>query len=55
MEHSKDMAEGRVPFGHHGFNNRCKKVKFYHRSMAENVAYNAGYSDPPKVWFIKKI
>jgi len=49
MVHSKDMAEKRVPFGHMGFDQRIKKIKFSYKSVAENVAYNMGYSDPPKV------
>jgi len=49
MQHSKDMAEGRVPFSHQGFDRRNAQVKFAKMSMAENVAYNQGYADPPKV------
>ncbi len=49
MPHSKDMAEGRVPFSHQGFDRRNAQVKFAKMSMAENVAYNQGYADPPKV------
>ena len=26
MNHSRDMGEGRVPFGHQGFDKRCKQV-----------------------------
>ena len=43
------MADGRVPFSHQGFDRRSAQVKFAKMSMAENLAYNAGYSDPPKV------
>lgn len=46
LVHSKDMAEGRVPFGHQGFNERMRKVTFFIRSFSENVAYNYGCGDP---------
>lgn len=44
-EHSVNMAEGRVPFGHAGFDDRARKVPFYYRSFSENVAYNYGCAD----------
>ncbi|TNV79445.1 hypothetical protein FGO68_gene16212 [Halteria grandinella] len=47
--HSKDMAEGRVPFGHQGFNERMRKVPFFVRSFSENVAWNANCGDPVEV------
>jgi len=43
------MAEGKVPFGHAGFNDRAKKVPFHYRSFSENVAYNYGCADPIEV------
>mmetsp|Transcript_41989 Transcript_41989/g.30228 ORF Transcript_41989/g.30228 Transcript_41989/m.30228 type:complete len:92 (+) Transcript_41989:1274-1549(+) len=46
MQHSKDMAEGRVPFGHQGFQERHRKVPFFTRGFSENVAYNYGQGDP---------
>jgi uncharacterized protein YkwD len=46
LEHSINMAEGRVPFGHGGFDQRAKKVPFFYRSFSENVAYNMGCADP---------
>jgi uncharacterized protein YkwD len=46
MEHSKNMAEGQVPFGHDGFKERMGKVPFYVRSFSENVAWNYGCADP---------
>jgi len=49
LVHSKDMCEGRVPFSHHGFDERYKKVNFHIRGFAENVAYNMGVGDPTKV------
>jgi uncharacterized protein YkwD len=49
MEHSKNMADGIVPVGHDGFNDRMKKVPFFVRSFAENVAYNYNCGDPVEV------
>jgi hypothetical protein len=46
MEHSKNMAEGKVPFGHDEFQNRMNKVPFFVRSFSENVAFNLGMADP---------
>lgn len=46
MTHNVNMAEGRCPVGHDGFNERHQKVTFYVRSFAENVAYNFGHADP---------
>lgn len=46
MEHSQNMAEGKVPFGHDGFQDRMRKVTFYVRSFSENVAYNHNVGDP---------
>eukprot|EP01015_Nassula_variabilis_P015631 TRINITY_DN2335_c0_g1_i1.p1 TRINITY_DN2335_c0_g1~~TRINITY_DN2335_c0_g1_i1.p1 ORF type:complete len:481 (+),score=51.51 TRINITY_DN2335_c0_g1_i1:67-1509(+) len=46
--HSKNMGDRKVPFGHHGFDERCKQVKFPFQSMRENVAYMVGYSDVAK-------
>ncbi len=39
MEHSKNMAERKVPFGHEGFKVRCQQISFKHKSSAENVAW----------------
>jgi uncharacterized protein YkwD len=48
--HSEDMANGRVPFGHQGFNNRFRTFPFrFTRGGAENVAMNAGLADVGKV------
>lgn len=49
LEHSINMAEGRVPFGHGGFDNRAKKVPYFYRAFSENVAYNMGTADPVEV------
>ena len=46
--HSRNMAEGKVEFGHQGFEERAKtiqeKVKF--SAIAENVGISMGKSDP---------
>lgn len=41
-EHSRDMAERRVSFGHDGFNDRVKEAdrRFDFSEIAENVALN---------------
>lgn len=44
--HSQNMASGKVPFGHQGFQQRVTTVAIAYSSAAENVAYNQGYSDP---------
>ncbi|KAH3766650.1 cysteine-rich secretory family protein [Pelomyxa schiedti] len=49
VQHSKNMAEKRVPFGHQGFEDRTKQFGFPYRSAAENVAMNHGFSDVAKV------
>jgi len=46
MIHSKNMAEGKVPFGHEGFSEWAKSVTFYTKGFAENVAYNYNCADP---------
>lgn len=43
------MADGKVPIGHDGFNDRMKKVPFFVRSFAENVAFNYNMGDPVEV------
>jgi uncharacterized protein YkwD len=49
--HSQQMAEGKVPFSHDGFEQRVEVISTVipYRSAAENVAYNQGYSDPVTV------
>jgi len=49
MEHSKNMAEGKVPIGHAGFNERMRKVPFFVRSFSENVAFNYNSGDAVEV------
>ncbi|MBF2005642.1 CAP domain-containing protein [Chlorogloeopsis fritschii PCC 9212] len=44
--HSRNMANGSVPFGHQGFSDRVKNTGLSYSAAAENVAYNCGYSDP---------
>jgi uncharacterized protein YkwD len=46
--HSQNMADSIVPFGHEGFNSRLAGIKqaIAYRSASENVAYNFGYDDP---------
>jgi uncharacterized protein YkwD len=43
--HSQNMASGKVPFGHQGFQQRVTAVAIPYSSAAENVAYNQGYSE----------
>jgi uncharacterized protein YkwD len=47
--HSKDMGEGKVPFGHQGFQKRVNKFPVRHRGAAENVAMNSGTSEIARV------
>ena len=49
MTHCVNMAEGKVPVGHAGFNDRMKMVPFFVRSFSENVAYNFNAGDPVEV------
>jgi uncharacterized protein YkwD len=44
--HSQDMASGKVPFSHQGFQQRVNAISITYRSAAENVAYNLGYTNP---------
>lgn len=46
--HSRAMANGKVPFGHGGFDARIAAINrvIPYRSAAENVAFNKGYSNP---------
>ncbi|NJS12515.1 MAG: CAP domain-containing protein [Microcoleus sp. CSU_2_2] len=44
--HSENMASGKVRFSHDGFEGRAKAIAIPYQSVAENVAYNMGYSDP---------
>lgn len=42
--HSKNMGEGKVPFGHKGFNERIKQFNFTYYRACENVFMCQGYS-----------
>ncbi|MBH8554582.1 CAP domain-containing protein [Nostocaceae cyanobacterium CENA357] len=44
--HSQNMARGKVPFSHQGFELRVKAIPLPYNSAAENVAFNQGYSNP---------
>lgn len=46
--HSRNMANGTVPFSHDGFNQRVQTIAkvIPLSTAAENVAYNQGYSNP---------
>lgn len=44
--HSQNMANGKVPFSHNGFERRVKVLPIRFSSAAENVAFNQGYDDP---------
>ncbi|MEM9925555.1 MAG: CAP domain-containing protein [Cyanobacteria bacterium P01_D01_bin.50] len=50
-EHSKEMADNQVPFGHSGANSRYKEISklISYSRVAENVAYNQGHQKPGKV------
>jgi uncharacterized protein YkwD len=48
-KHSKDMGDGKVPFGHEGFNKRVKEYPVPPQSAAENVAWNSNVSDVARV------
>jgi uncharacterized protein YkwD len=44
--HSQNMAKGKTPFSHHGFERRVKAIPIRYSSAAENVAFNRGYTNP---------
>lgn len=54
-EHSKNMADGRVKFGHDGFHERARAVgqNISLKSCGENVAYCYLHKDPLKIAVIK--
>ena len=47
--HSNNMASGKVPFGHQGFDKRAASIPFKHGLVSENVAMNSGNGDAAKV------
>jgi uncharacterized protein YkwD len=44
--HSQNMAKGKTPFSHQGFERRVNAIPIRYSSAAENVAFNQGYSNP---------
>ncbi len=49
--HSRNMADGTVPFSHDGFQDRVNAIssQISISHAAENVATNSGYSDPAQI------
>ncbi|NJO76445.1 MAG: CAP domain-containing protein [Leptolyngbyaceae cyanobacterium RM1_406_9] len=47
-QHSQAMAEGQAAFSHDGFEQRGQAIaqKIPYRTVAENLAFNQGFSDP---------
>ena len=45
LTHSKNMGDGKVPFGHKGFNERIKQFPFHFNLACENVFMCQGYSE----------
>ena len=45
LTHSKNMGDGKVPFGHKGFNERIKQFPFHFTLACENVFMCQGYSE----------
>ena len=45
LTHSKNMGDGKVPFGHKGFNERIKQFPFHFSLACENVFMCQGYSE----------
>lgn len=46
--HSQNMASGKVPFSHNGFEQRVAVIRrqIPYRAASENVAFNQGYPNP---------
>jgi uncharacterized protein YkwD len=44
--HSQDMANGKIPLSHEGFDDRVKATGIVIKRATENVAYNKGFNDP---------
>lgn len=46
--HSQNMANGKVPFSHQGFEQRVSIIRrqIPYRAASENVAFNQGYPNP---------
>jgi len=47
--HADEMASGRAPFSHDGFDERMRAVPYYKMGGAENLAYNSGSADAARV------
>ncbi len=47
--HSKEMADGKVPLGHSGFEGRVSATNINPQGAGENVADMKGYKDPVTV------
>ena len=45
LTHSKNMGDGKVPFGHKGFSERIKQFPFHFSLACENVFMCQGYSE----------
>jgi len=45
LTHSKNMGDGKVPFGHKGFNERIKQFPFHFSLACENVFMCQGYTE----------
>ncbi|CEJ42646.1 CAP domain-containing protein [Umezakia ovalisporum] len=44
--HSENMANGKVPFSHDGFEQRISAIPLRYNNASENLAVNQGYSNP---------
>jgi uncharacterized protein YkwD len=44
--HSRNMANGTVPFDHSGLEQRIQSIGIAYSAASENIAHNQGYSDP---------
>lgn len=44
--HSQNMANGKVPFSHEGFEQRVTAIPLKYNNASENLALNKGYSNP---------
>ena len=48
--HSQNMASGKIPFSHNGFEERVEAIgkSISYRGASENVAYNLGFQEPDR-------
>jgi uncharacterized protein YkwD len=49
FQHSKEMALGKVPFSHQGFNERVNQFPMITNFAAENLAMNYNFSSPAQI------